>query len=401
MFSLPKFDSEVAALFFITFIVGSSVSMLAPLLPEIKQEFGLSYTAAALVFSSYGIARLFLSLPAGYVYNRVNRKLLLASGLLLMLASSLMAFRASSFAEFIASQVVMGAGFSFCVTTVIISLSGLSTKSNRGKVMGSNTFARSAAATVAPAAAGFITLSLGWRAVYLFYVIALGAALVVMHRYAKRQITAREEREHGGKGGNTGMLLVLFVVTFLATFSTAGFKSNVVPLYGSDVLRLDTATISMVLSLMAFMHLVTSPIAAWYSDKYGRRIFLLIGLAATALGSFALLFAADVALLIAAAALLGVGTMIFVTPPIIMGDITPHRQAGRNYGILRFTQDLGFVVGPVLLGYTVDTYGFGAAALLTGFLSLFVFVLAYVVVKEPETHAKLNWKRILQIEAED
>ncbi len=400
-FRLPKLDSETAVLFFVTFFIGSSVSMLAPLIPEIRNEYSLSYTAAALVFSSYGIARLLISLPSGYLYHRINRRILLAAGLILMAVSSVVAFYSTSFVQFIASQVIMGAGFSFCVTTIVISLSLSATRRNRGKTLGMNTFARSASATVAPAAAGFIAIAFGWRSVYLFYTFVVLAALAIVVIFVKKKELGREEDEEpGGKRKNNiaVTLAVLFMVAFLATFSTAGFKSNVVPLYSKDVLKLDTATISLVLSLMALMHLITSPIAAWYSDKYGRRVFLLLGLLATMLGSFAFLFVDSMAMLVIAAVLLGAGTMIFISPVTILGDITPRAHAGRNYGILRFVIDLGFVLGPVILGYIIDTYGFSAAALVTGSLSLLVFILAYSIVKEPAKHAKINWKRILQIE---
>ena len=347
---LFRLESETAVLFLVTFFVGSSVSILAPLIPEIRSEFGLSYTAAALVFSSYGISRVLLSLPSGYLYHRINRKILLAAGVVLMAVSSVLAFYSSSVIQFILSQAIMGAGFSFCITTIIISLSMASERKNRGKIMGMNTFARSAAAVAAPAAAGFIAVVFSWRMVFMFYALAmLGTLFLVLFYIKGKEIPGKEEKEAAGwKKNNVNYILaVLFMTSFLATFSTAGFKSNVVPLYGRDVLNLDVATISIVLSLMALVHLVTSPVAAWYSDKYGRRIFLLLGLLATMLGSFVFLLAGSLTVLLFSSVLLGFGTLIFVIPVTVMGDITPRNKAGRNYGILRFVTDLGFVLGPV------------------------------------------------------
>lgn len=394
----PKIDREVAVLFFVTFFVGMSVSLMAPLLPVIRDEFSLSYTLVSLVFSAFGIARLLLALPSGYLYHHASRRTLLLAGVALMSASALITGLSSSFVQLIASQLLMGAGFSLCITTIVISLSLSTTRKNRGSVMGMNTFARSLAAVIGPAVSGILILSLGWRSVFFLYAIMTGAAALFIAAFIKKE-QAREAGDTVKKRSGTKlrhMLLTLFLVSFLAAFTTVGFKNNMVPLYSKDVLHADVATISVILSLMALVHMATSPAAAVLSDRYGRRIFLLSGLAATVMGTFLFLFVSGLPLLIVAAVLLGFGTVIFVMPVTIIGDITPPEHAGRNYGIQRFLTDLGFVVGPLSLGYVADVYGFTAVTWLTGLLSLAVLALAVLFVKEPIRHRKINWRRILQ-----
>ncbi len=396
----PKVDKEIAAFFFVTFFMGMSVSLMAPLIPVIKEDFNLSYTLASFVLTSFGVARMLLALPSGYLYNHVNRKKLLLIGMGLMSVSSLIAGLSQSFAQFLIAQIIMGAGFSFCITTIIISLSVSTESGNRGKVLGMNTFARSAAAVVAPVMSGFIAITLGWRSVFLFYSFITFVAILFILFYIKKDYKkVREPVIRGNSKNNVRyMLFVLFLVSFLATFTTLGFKSTILPLYSRDVLHLEVAAISLVLSLMAVMHLITSPAAAILSDKYGRKSFLMFGLATTVIGTFLFLFVSNMPMLIVAAIFLGLGTMIFVLPVTIMGDITPHAKAGKYYGIQRFATDLGFVVGPISLGYIVDIYGFTAATLVTILISSVILILAAIFVHEPIKHEKINWRRILQME---
>jgi len=66
------------------FLVIATTNILTPLLPDIRADFGVSIATAGFIVGAYGLARLIVDLPAGFIADRVGhrRMSLLAFGLL-------------------------------------------------------------------------------------------------------------------------------------------------------------------------------------------------------------------------------------------------------------------------------------------------------------------------------
>ncbi len=373
-----------------TFFVGLSVSLVSPILPAIRDEFGLSYSMISFVVALFGLARLVTSLPAGHLYHKLNAKILVSSGIFLVFAGSLMAFLSKTFIEFLASQIITGVGFSFCVTTIMIYLSFASTKENRGKILGFNTMARSSSSIAAPVIAGIIPSVFLWRHVFFFYFIFALLMLFVSWffvRHIKVEHKTLSFKAHANY--NRYALASLLGTGFLASFSTAGFRATIIPLFAGDVMKLDIAAIGLVMGVSAVMHFITAPLAASLSDRYGRKKFLLLGLSAQLTGLLYFLFARNIFDLLVSSALLGIGTMIFILPPAIIGDISPHSKMSRNQSLLRFMIDLGFFAGPLILGIALDVYGFAFTAVTTMAVTAANLLAVYCFVKEPARTGKI------------
>lgn len=393
---IPKPDRDTTVLFMVSFFVGMSLSMTVPILPEIRSEFNLTYSTAALVLSSFGFARLLLTLPSGYLYGRIKKKYLLSAGIAALGIGSLMAGMSSTFIEFIIAQVIMGAGFSVCLMVVIVSLSIDSTKKNRGSILGMNTFARTASMVVSPAIAGFITVMLSWR--HVFYVYALitlvSLFLVLMLAGDEKKISVIGKNAKGNRFNLS--LMAVFLAVFATFFVGAGFRNTIMPLYSKDVLNLDVAAISLVMSVAALVHLFAGPLSAFLSDRHGRKFFLSLGMLLTAIGVLSFLFISDLNQLLFVSVIFGVGTITYVIPVAMIGDMTAN--AKKDFSIMRFVSELSFVAGPLVLGVIADFYGFRAAIILTAIVAVASLAAIEIFVKEQKHH--LNWKKVLQLEEE-
>ena len=376
---------ELVTLFFITFFVGQSVSLISPILPSIRNEFNLSYAAVSSVLALFGLSRLLTSLPVGYLYHRINSKKLLLTGLFLIFAGSGIAFLTRSLAEFFISQIITGVGFSFCTTTIIISLSLATRRENIGRVLGFNTLARSSAAVAAPVMAGLISALFLWRSVFAFYfllsIITFCLALFFVSHKTK-SLNAADIKTNTGGRYTKHAIGSLLLTGFLASFATVGFRATVVPLFARDALGMDVAAIGLVLGVSAILHFITAPVAAIFSDRYGRKKFLLFGLIAQMIGLLYFLYVKTFFDLIISAVFLGIGTMIFVLPPAILADVSSVSKMSRNQSMLRFMIDLGFFAGPFAMGIILDGYGFSAAALVTTAFTLVTLVTVIHYVKE-------------------
>ncbi|MFH0832410.1 MAG: MFS transporter [Candidatus Aenigmatarchaeota archaeon] len=388
----PKVERENFVLFFVTFFMGLSLGITGPILPEIRSEFNLTYSTVALVLSSFGFARLILTLPSGYLYGRTSRKRLLSIGITLLAVGAAIAGLSHSFVEFIVSQVIMGAGFSICLMTIMISLSTSATVKNRGSVLGMNAFSRTAASVVAPIIAGFIAVAFNWRYAFLFYAIVMlfFLALVFTTMFKDKKIVSKD---NSSKYRPSNAIISVFFAIFIIFIVGAGFRGTIIPLYSRDVLNMNTAAIGMVMSVSSLIYLFIGPASAFLSDRHGRKFFLSLGILLTAVSLVMFLFITTVTHLVILSIVLGFSMITYVIPAAMIGDMT--RNIKKDFSIMRFVSELGFVFGPVILGVVADVYGFKATAIVACVLTVLSFIAIEIFVKEEKHH--LNWRKVLQL----
>jgi len=125
---------------------------------------------------------------------------------------------------------------------------------------------------------------------------------------------------------------------------------------------------------------ICSPVAGEWSDKYGRKIMIVSGLALFTLSNFLFAAASEVWMLYLSRLVGGVGAATLI--PSIMAyiaDITTEEKRGKGLGMLGAAMSLGFVIGPGIGGLLAE-YGLrtpfyvsaavGAVALITSFILL-------------------------------
>ncbi|MBI4506278.1 MAG: MFS transporter, partial [Chloroflexi bacterium] len=62
------------------FLAQLGMGIVAPVLPVLQRDFGLSVGEVTLVFALFGVARLVSDVPVGHLADRVPRALLLLTG---------------------------------------------------------------------------------------------------------------------------------------------------------------------------------------------------------------------------------------------------------------------------------------------------------------------------------
>src|SRR5262249_62413478 len=102
-------DIRLAGLIATLAFLGLAMWLTAvPLIPVWEDQFGLTHAESGMVLGAYGVAVLFLSLPAGHFADRLGpRRLTIGATLLFAATAPLYAF-ASSFGELLALRTVNG-----------------------------------------------------------------------------------------------------------------------------------------------------------------------------------------------------------------------------------------------------------------------------------------------------
>jgi MFS family permease len=159
--------------------------------------------------------------------------------------------------------------------------------------------------------------------------------------------------------------------------------STLVPVFGRDELHMDYAGVGFAIAVATFTELIVLFPAGKATDTRGRRAVLLPSLTALAITAGVLGLTSVPVVFLVLMGIMGVASGFAGVPPApMLGDVTPTELKGTAVGLFRFCGDLGFVVGPLVAGWTADVFGFTTAFALTAVPVLAAMIL---VASNPET----------------
>jgi MFS transporter, DHA1 family, multidrug resistance protein len=164
--------------------------------------------------------------------------------------------------------------------------------------------------------------------------------------------------------------LVLFLAVLVATMGIS-MVSPILPVYAE---RLGATGIwtGLTFSIFAVTQTIMSPFAGKWSDRYGRKPFITLGLLIYLVAALGYLTADTFVQVLAFRALSGAGTsLIFSVARAYIGDMVPTGREGRWFGVFAVADIMGFGIGPIFAGLLRDVFGFnavfiGMAALMAG-----------------------------------
>jgi MFS transporter, DHA1 family, multidrug resistance protein len=368
--------------------------MIAPILPLYARSFDVSTVMVGLLITSFGVARLFTNLPAGKLADRIGRRPLILAGPIVTGIGALLAGFAPTFWLLVGARFVQGLGSAMSATSSMTVLADVSTPETRGKTMSVFQGSLLLGASIGPAIGGVLAGLVGLRGV--FFVYAASAFLVaIWARLRVKETLTPEAREQPStpRGGRLGiasgatmamMLNASFIAISLVSvaifFTRTGARSTIVPLIGAERLGLSAVGIGNVLTVAAVFNVLVLPIAGWSIDRFGRKRTIVPSTVVSAFGVFLFAIAPNVTTFVAAAVVIGIGTGIAgPAPAAYVADLARGRSYGATMGLFRTVSDVGFVIGPVLLGWLADQRGYGFslyvnAALLLAAGLVFAFV---------------------------
>lgn len=91
------------------------------------------------------------------------------------------------------------------------------------------------------------------------------------------------------------------------------------------------------------------------SDRFGRRLPLVVGLATVSIGIILFVSSKGLPLMALGSVLASVGIGL-VSPSLeaMVADLTPHRKEGEFLGVFAWFSDIGYAVGPIVAGVLAD-----------------------------------------------
>jgi len=170
--------------------------------------------------------------------------------------------------------------------------------------------------------------------------------------------------------------ILISILTFGIFFMRQGSQNVILPLLGAERLSLGEGQIGLALTLIAVMQFVAIFPAGRLSDNLGRKAVITPGCLVAAASLIMLAQSYNYWFFLLTCLVMGIGIGIAgPTPSAYVADIVPRENYGIAMGTYRAISDLGFVIGPVLLGWLADIKDFRFALL---FNSVFIFIIVII-----------------------
>jgi DHA1 family multidrug resistance protein-like MFS transporter len=150
----------VALVSALLFLMALFFSVLAPLLPSLKHDFGLSTFQAGVLVAIYGVGAVAGAIPAALIALRIGVKPTAFAGLAILALASVVFGLASSYGELLAARFMQGVGDYGCGTPALAWMFDTVPVARRGEMLGITLGASAAGAVLGPVF-GAIAVSAG------------------------------------------------------------------------------------------------------------------------------------------------------------------------------------------------------------------------------------------------
>lgn len=363
--SRPSYVRLVGVVSAAHFVSHYYIILLAPLLPFVRAEYGVSYTEIGLAFAAFNVVSAVGQTPAGFLVDRIGARALLVAGLLTGAGAFIIAGLVDSFWVMVAMFAVAGVGNTVYHPADYALLSQHVPSDRIGQAFSVHTFAGMLGSAVAPVTLLIMQSQWGWRGAFIgagALGFAMAAVLLAIRIHSPLQVNTA--RAHSGShNGATGwrllfsapILLNLVFFALLAMISSGLYNYSVVALgalYGTPVTTANAALSGNL--LLSAIGVLIGGLLVGRTTRHA--MVATIGLAVMAL--FTLLIAEidlGTLALITVMSLIGLFSgVIMPSRDMIVREITPPGSFGKVFGFVTTGFNIGGIVSPLIFGAIMD-----------------------------------------------
>ena len=388
----------------VIFLTQLGFGSIVPVVPLYAREFGVSQSAIGLTIAVYGLARFLVSMPTGWLADRLGRRWTLVLGEVATAAGNLLCGLSATYEQFLVFRFLAGAGSAMVLTSGQISLADVATPANRGRVMGIYQRVFLFAVGFGPLPGGLLAERFGLSAPFFVFAALGGLAGIVAFTQVPETRRLREKREkiESDATGNQRALpvvqqlrtlfsrvgfLLISLVSFAQFFARTGAIFTVVPILGAVKLGLRPDQIGTGLTLVSLLNLGMVYFTGVLADRFGRKTIIVPSNLLTVVSMTALALAPSYGWFVAGLALWGIaGGVAGAVPAAYAADMAPPGMNALTMSTFRTVSEFGYVIGPLLLGWISDLSS-GEAALFTT-AGIFAATSALFAFFAPETRKR-------------
>ncbi|MFG1791253.1 MFS transporter [Nocardia sp. NPDC049149] len=371
------------------FVIAIGFGLVAPVLPQFARSFGVGVAAASAIVSAFALMRLLFAPMSGQLVQKLGERSVYLGGLLIVAVSTGASAFAQSYWQLMVLRSLGGIGSTMFTVSSLALVIRMSPPAARGRVsaLWSTSFL---IGSVSGPLVGGVLSGLGLRVPFLIYAVALLAVTVAVYLALRNSQLAAPETVGGVRmmSFREGWAQREYRAVLLSNFANGaavfGVRMALVPLLVVEVLHQSPGMAGVALTVFAAGNVAVLFFAGRYSDRWGRKPFLIAGLLICAVGTAGLGISHNLVWLLVTSVMAGVGAGLFTpTQQAAVADIIgPNARGGPVLAGFQMAADLGTVLGPVAVGALAQQASYGFALAVTGAL-LAVAAVGWAVVPEP------------------
>lgn len=366
------------------------VSLISPVLPELRGVFGVSDSQVGLVITMYTLPGIVITPFVGLVADRVGRRRVVIPLLLIFGVAGAGIVFATTFLHVLFLRLVQGIGASALVTLSVTLIGDYYEGNQRDATIGINGSVIGAGAAVYPLIGGALAV-IRWSAPFGFFGVAvlvgLVAVFVLEEPATNREISVNEYLVRMKKAVMLPEAVGIYLSVFFAFFLFYGAVLTALPLVLSDEYGLPANQIGLLLSMV-------SVASASVSSQYGRvsqwlpaTQLIALGFVCYGIGLVGVWVAPSPVAI--GGALLGFGVGFGLVMPsldtTLVGLVSGQLRAGMM-GVRTSMLRLGQTVGPIAFTLTAESLfersvvGYRWLVLITGSVAVVCGVIVFLLI---------------------
>jgi MFS family permease len=324
-------------------------------LPSVGDELAVDPHDLSLVLTAYFVAYGLMLFPGGTLVDRLGSRRVAFAGLAAFAAGALFGALAGSFELLVLSRLLQGFGAGLVSPASLAGAVSGYPPERRGAALGLWGASSGIANLIGPLIGGLLTVAIGWRACWWFFLPASLAVAWAVSRFVPAEIYADERPETAGlRQRVVGAAAMVAALTFVVMIGAFFIGQQ----YLQESAGYSALGAAAALTLIAVLVGAGAPLAGTITDRYGERSTAMVGFAATACGL--LLLGIPGAPLHGFAALpllvpFGIGLgLLFVPASRAALNAVSQAKHGRVSSLLSMSRLLGAAIGSGLAGVALS-----------------------------------------------
>jgi MFS transporter, DHA1 family, solute carrier family 18 (vesicular amine transporter), member 1/2 len=358
-------DSRSAAVALVTCATFTDVvaySIAVPVLPDLSQRLGATPTMIGLLFGSFGLTLLAVSVPMGAVSDRVGRRLPLVAGMIALALASMLFAVSRSLPWLFAARLVQGAADGVTWVVGFALVADRYGAGDRGRVMGYVMSGTSVALLLGPSLGGWLYAMGG---IELPFVFVAAMSLVCAAGFLVIRSAPMAAKDAPSAWSVIRSPAVAECAAYVVVIgATLAMLEPVLPLFFNRRLGLSAPQIGMLFGAAAGAWIVMPIVYGPLAGKWGSRRLVRLGLVLMALWLPMFGLAVGVKSALALMLIEWMLVPLAVTPSLpYMADVTTIGGAdayGVGYGLYNTAWAIGLLIGPALGGFVFERAGLAA-----------------------------------------
>jgi len=365
-----------------TFFAMAGGSLLAPVLPDMVEPLKTTSHEVGLLISTYAISTAIFALVIGHFIDRVNRKKILVPCLVIYGLTGLVSYFTSDLQSLLILRLIQGIGVAGMMSLPMLVIADVYKGHKSLNAMNKVSLALAIGSVAAPLIGGGLA-SLGWNYPFLFYVLTLPLAFVVMTFLPETRVQRDNDDHKGILDGFTALKELRLLYTVFLSFAVFFILYSVltyIPFMLENVLGYTAKEAGLILAFQGIAIMLTVPRVKTLASKHSTILIIATGFALDGLAIFSISFAYSIAAIILLILLFGAGfglAQTAIDAQII--QIAPSESKGGVLSIHNTMKYIGQSLSPIILGIVLLHFDLNTVFIVSGSFGLLVALMTYLM----------------------